>query len=144
MADRVERLIPGLEQQSREELLRVKNLLKENGTFDDENIDYDDIIAMLVEEAITMIKIKSGQFSPHKCPRNQVSTLASKSNHCESFFLGFRQKPTFASFWQGRHIFLVLLIFELPHIGELNLLLTIHSRSISFLSPFVDQLLFKD
>ena len=48
LAGKVEKLIPGLEQKSREELLRVENLLKEN----DANIDYDDIIARLVEEAI--------------------------------------------------------------------------------------------
>ena len=49
--------MPGLEQDSREELLRVENLLKENGRFDDANIDYDDIIAKLVEEAIARIKL---------------------------------------------------------------------------------------
>ena len=57
LANKVEKLIPGLEQQSREELLRVENLLRENGRFDDANIDYDDIIAKLVEEAIARIKI---------------------------------------------------------------------------------------
>ena len=57
LANKVEKLIPGLEQQSREELLRVENLLRENVRFDDANIDYDDIIAKLVEEAIARIKI---------------------------------------------------------------------------------------
>ena len=57
LANRVEKLMPGLEQESREELLRVENLLKENGRFDDANIEYDDIIAKLVEEAIARIKI---------------------------------------------------------------------------------------
>ena len=57
LAKKVETLMPGLEQDSREELLRVENLLKENGRFDDANIDYDDIIAKLVEEAIARIKL---------------------------------------------------------------------------------------
>ena len=57
LANKVEKLMPGLEQDSREELLRVENLLKENERFDDANIDYDDIIAKLVEEAIARIKL---------------------------------------------------------------------------------------
>ena len=57
LANKVEKLMPGLEQDSREELLRVENLLKKNGRFDDANIDYDDVIAKLVEEAMARIKL---------------------------------------------------------------------------------------
>ena len=58
LANKVEKLIPDLEQQSRDELLSVETrLLKENGRFDDANIDFDDVIASLVEEAITRIRI---------------------------------------------------------------------------------------
>ena len=57
LANKVEKLIPGLEQNSREELQRVESLLKENNRFDDASTDYDDIIAKLVEEVMDRIKI---------------------------------------------------------------------------------------
>ena len=57
LANKVEKLIPDLEQQMSDELLKVETRLKENGRFDDANIDYDDVIASLVEEAIKSIRI---------------------------------------------------------------------------------------
>jgi dynamin 1-like protein len=56
LGSRVEMLMPRLHEDSMEELNRVSNFLKDNGRFDDEKLDYDDIIAKYVEESITRIK----------------------------------------------------------------------------------------
>ena len=56
----MEELIPALKQKAKEELQRVTKALKESGKFeDDDDGDYDDLIAKLVERAMEKIKVKA-------------------------------------------------------------------------------------
>ena len=56
LSNKVEKFLPQLEQESKEELLRVERELEEIGGYDDAS-DYDDMIAHLVEKTIVRIKV---------------------------------------------------------------------------------------
>ena len=57
LAAKMKKMMPQLKQESIEELQSVKEQLVEHGHASDENIDYDDLIAQLVEKSIEKIKI---------------------------------------------------------------------------------------
>ena len=57
LAAKMKKMMPQLKQESLEELQSVKEQLVEHGHASDENIDYDDLIAQLVEKSIEKIKI---------------------------------------------------------------------------------------
>jgi len=57
LAMKMKKMMPQLKQESLEELQYVKEQLVEQGHASDENIDYDDLIAQLVEKAMDKIRI---------------------------------------------------------------------------------------
>ena len=57
LANKMEQMMPDIRQRAMDDLQNVTRDLKENGRFDDEGIDHDDLIAKLVERAMQRIQI---------------------------------------------------------------------------------------
>ena len=57
LANKMEGLIPDLRQRASEDLQNVTRKLREHGKFDDDDDDYEDLIAKLVERSMEKIKI---------------------------------------------------------------------------------------
>eukprot|EP00092_Neocalanus_flemingeri_P026987 GFUD01029268.1.p1 GENE.GFUD01029268.1~~GFUD01029268.1.p1 ORF type:complete len:718 (-),score=188.67 GFUD01029268.1:332-2485(-) len=57
LAAKMKKMMPSLKQESLEELQSIKEQLVENGHASNDNVDYDDLIAQLVEKTIDKIRI---------------------------------------------------------------------------------------
>ena len=56
LASKIEKLITDLKKRATEDLIKVSKDLKEQGKFDDDDDDYEDLIAKLVERSMQKIK----------------------------------------------------------------------------------------